>query len=410
MLLKAVKLSLLLLFLAQSAFAQVYRIVGKVLDGKTNESIPFATVYIDKTMIGTSTSAAGEFSLDFSSANVAQSGVEMVISCIGYESIIYQPDLLNLDKKFVFKLLPKEELLEEVEVSGVRDKLWYENLQFFKEQFLGRSEFGKQCEILNTDKLIISYYEQEKVLKVKARETLKIRNRSLGYEIDYLLDGFSHDSKTGITNYSGYTFFKEMKGGKAKQKKWQKNRQRAYYGSALHFLKSLYHHTLAENGFHLRRLKRIPNPNRPSKAEIIEARKTLRLGNASSLETTDKDRETLRRARLPKLIEVLDTNAVDYSSYTKKVNDELVISFKDFFQVVYTGEKEEANYVALYSKQFSQLRKPSFQTSVISLRAASTKLNKYGMVSSPFDILYEGYWSWEKLGETLPLGYELPSE
>jgi hypothetical protein len=114
----------------QSIQAQVYRVVGKVLDGETNESVPSATVYLNKTMVGTSTKLDGEFTLDFSQSNISQSGVEMVISCIGYEPIIYPLDLAKLNHKFVFKLKPKKELLDEVVVDGERDRLWYINLDY----------------------------------------------------------------------------------------------------------------------------------------------------------------------------------------------------------------------------------------------------------------------------------------
>ncbi|MFT5618623.1 MAG: hypothetical protein ACI85I_001858 [Arenicella sp.] len=408
---KLLKISLLLLLIQQSAFSQVYRVIGKVLDGETGETIPSATVYLDKTMVGTSTSLEGEFSLDFSQSNISQTGVEMVISCIGYEPIIYALDLSNLNKKFVFKLKPKQELLDEVVVDGKRDKLWYINLQTFKEQFLGKSEFGSQCEILNTENLIITYYEKEAILKVKARETLKIRNELLGYEVDYLLESFEYQVSTGILNYAGYTFFKEMKGGESKQRRWKKNRLRAYNGSSLHFLRSLYDKNLVKEGFNLRKLTRVPNPNRPSKEEIAKARATLRANlRFSTGEVNKEEKEVMRRSRLPEFIEYLDTNTVAYADYLFEVKAGIELKFRQFLQIVYLGEKEELNYVTFSSSTFAKPRKPTFQTSVISLTSDSTILNPDGTTADTFALFYEGYWAWEKLGEMLPLGYQTESE
>lgn len=400
----------LLLFLCWAAphysFAQFYQVLGKVVDAATNEAIPFTTVYLNKTMIGTSTSIEGEFSLNFSQVNIDPAGVELIVSCIGYEPIIYPLDLTKLNRKYTFKLVPKEELLDELTVNGTRDERWYSNLEIFKEQFLGRSMFGQACEILNTDQLIITYFEEEGVLKVRAREMLKIRNNKLGYEIHYLLESFSYQYSNGLLQYAGYSFFKELDGGKGKQKKWLKNRRIAYNGSSLHFLRSLYTHRLEENGFTLRKLVRKINPERPSEAEMTEYRKTFNMSQYLSLEQNKENKDIAKRARLPRFIEYLDKNPVSYSHYLTKVKRGVLLSFSDFFQVVYAGEKEELGYVQATSPVFKVTRKPSFQTSIISLTVKATILNENGLPSNAFDIMYEGYWAWEKLGELLPLGYQ----
>jgi hypothetical protein len=53
----------LLLFLAVQAFAQTGTIKGVVRNSRTDERLPFATVFINYTTLGTSANERGEFTL-----------------------------------------------------------------------------------------------------------------------------------------------------------------------------------------------------------------------------------------------------------------------------------------------------------------------------------------------------------
>ncbi len=76
----------------------------------------------------------------------------------------------------------------------------------------------------------------------------------------------------------------------------------------MHFLRSLYTQNLQKEKFNLRRLKKIPNPNRPSQAEINSARNILRLaGDKLDMTKHLKEREIIRQGRKPRLVEILDT-------------------------------------------------------------------------------------------------------
>jgi hypothetical protein len=111
----------------------------------------------------------------------------------------------------------------------------------------------------------------------------------------------------------------------------------------------------------------------------------------------------LSKARLPKIIERLDTAIVPYGHYLRQVDQQITMTFEGFFQVVYTGEKEELAYVQA-SNGF-QIRRPTWQTSVISLRGDPVLLEEMGNISDPLGVLFEGYWGWEKTGDMLPLDY-----
>lgn len=76
--------------------------------------------------------------------------------------------------------------------------------------------------------------------------------------------------------------------------------------------------------------------------------------------------------------------------------------------MVYSGELEEMAYVEKQRKPFWKTRQPGYQTSLISITNENkrTQINKFGLTARPLDILYEGYWAFEKVGEMQPVGYQ----
>ncbi|MDX5421377.1 MAG: carboxypeptidase-like regulatory domain-containing protein [Hymenobacteraceae bacterium] len=390
----------LLLLLSFSAYAQ-HQLKGRVVDEQTQEPLEFVSVYLNTTTTGTRTDEQGEFQLSMGAGRY-----EVVVSYVGYDPIIFTVHTDSLAPAYLFKLSPKAYSLQEVEVTAERGEEWYHNLGVFKQNFLGNSELGRQCKILNPEVLIIVFDPQTNVLDVQAKDVLRIENPALGYTIEYLLTDFKLNFRENYSFFLGYPRFIPMQGGRGKQKRWERNRQIAYKGSFLHFVRAVQQQQLVEQGFNLRRLYRLPNPERPSEEAIAAARAELReraKGGAIRLEGPSA--EVLRKARLPKFVEQLDTTAVPYTAYLHKKDGVATLAFDHFMQVVYTGEKEEPAYVQQFGSGRSP--KPSYQTSVFSLKTDRVQLEKNGSVSEPLDVLLEGYWGWEKVGEMLPLNYGL---
>jgi hypothetical protein len=388
------------------ASAQSFTLQGSVIDAATKEPIPFATVYLNQTTLGTSTNTEGRFTLKFASRNP-----EIVVSVVGYKPLVYPLDVEQLeDRLYTFALEENTEFLEEVTVREKRDQAWYINLEKFKQQFLGESMFGTQCTLLNDSALVITFDPQTKILEVRAREPIIIENEQLGYRINYLLNHFQSNLGSGYVSFTGYPFFTEMEGGKGKQKRWMKNRLTAYRGSSVHFFRSLYHQRLEEEQFALRRLIRLPNPARPTSEEIKAARTAIRQRGAGSLNLDEmaEERDILRRSNYPEYVEKLDTTYVPYEDYLDASHTVPVLHFEGFFQVVFSGEKEELAFVKRHTPPFKTPREPTFQTSVISLtnEEKRTQISALGTIPDPLDILYEGYWGFEKVGDMLPLGYQ----
>ncbi|SDM02034.1 carboxypeptidase-like regulatory domain-containing protein [Siphonobacter aquaeclarae] len=381
------------ILLAWVSFGQTVR--GRVEDEKTGKPVPFVSVYVNNTTIGALTDEKGAFSLQ-----VKPGRHELVVSSVGYEPLIYALEGTP-PGALVFRLRQKETVLATVSVKAKRDASWYENLRLFKDHFLGRSKFATSCRIRNENKLVIFFDAEKGVLQVKCDEPLEIENPELGYTIVYLLTEFQADLRGGYTSFLGYPNFRPMTGGKAKQRRWARRREEAYRGSAMHFVRALRQRRLEQEGFNLRRLLRIPNPNRPTEAELQAVRDRIRAGNI--LRPDDRDQQLLSKASLPKIIEKLDTARVSYDTYLV-AGPEYRLAFEGYFQVVFTGEKEEEAYVAAQS--MFRRRQPTFQTSVISLRNPVI-LEENGAFFEPLDVLFEGYWGWEKMGDMLPLDYGL---
>lgn len=108
---------LVLLFIASTSFGQDITLSGKVTDVKTNEPVPFASVWIKGKTIGTITNAQGDF--DFHIPSQFQNET-LVISMLGYKDFEAIVSTLNIDKPLTVSL---EESLTMLNELVVRDSL-----------------------------------------------------------------------------------------------------------------------------------------------------------------------------------------------------------------------------------------------------------------------------------------------
>ncbi|HEV7349583.1 carboxypeptidase-like regulatory domain-containing protein [Telluribacter sp.] len=370
---------------------------GRVLDETTSQPLEFVSVYLNTTTIGTLTNEKGEFTIP-----VRAGRYELIVSMVGYEPIIYPIETSRLPSAYVFKLSQQNHTLNSIQVKAKRGKEWYDNLEVFKENFLGRGELARGSKLKNPEVLIIDYNRSQGTLKVSATDLIQIENPALGYQISYLLVAFEFIIPERYVSYLGYPRYEPMTGNARRQRRWERNRLIAYQGSTMHFVRSLRQQRLEEEGYNLRRLHRSPNPDRPSDEELEEARKQLRAGGGwDMVPEHDPLRQVLSKSNLPKMIERLDTTQVPYQDYLRKDSSSVTMAFDGYFQVVYTGEKEEWDYV---TSSF-QRRIPTFQTSVLSLHSNSVILDELGEFIEPLNVFVEGYWSWEKVAHSLPYDY-----
>lgn len=388
------------LFNAYSSFArQLVTIKGRVVDDETGAPLPFASIFFNNTTFGAVADDDGNFKF------IAKPGnYDLIVNFFSYQPIIY-PIVITEEapKKYLFKMSPLKYDLEEVSVESTRDKIWYRNYELFKSTFLGSSMNSQKCEILNPEVLIIDFNTKTRIMKVRARDILKIKNYGLGYEIDYLLDTYEYNVKLSRVYFQGYPKFLEMEGKAGKKSRWEKERKRAYLGSPTHFFASLVAKNTESEGFSMIEIIKKPNPNRPTEEEIKEAREKLRAARPVGVTISGNSEESnvLARSREPKFIQYTNNQPYGPDSMIRKDGNKIILDFDNYIQITYDREPSEIAFTG-------KIANKKVQTTSISLTKGPTEIMADGMLSDPLAILFDGYMGWEKLADMLPVDYKLP--
>jgi hypothetical protein len=357
-------------------------------------------------MLGTTTNEVGEFSIP-----VKAGQYDLIISYLGFRKINYSLNTANYARSLVFALVEEENVLDEIIIKKiVYDAEWNYNLTAFKQDFIGISVLSQDCEILNPNVLYFDFNAKENILTAYARKPLQLKHRGLGYLITYELERFVRNKNT--VTYLGYSRYQELKGSKRKQKKWKKNRLKAYNGSVIHFYKSLLANTFKEDGFIVNQFRRVQNPERPSEESIKKAQKLILLHKKSinfsrgikhPKNAVDSAVVILNKVRLPKFIDYLYKSKLSKRQIVTTKNNAFYLSFQDNLSIVYTKEKEELRFIT--RNGFNNKRDPLSQTSSLIPLEKDIQLDKSGVLRQPLKAYYEGYWSYEKFGNSLPLDY-----
>lgn len=398
--------TILFIALLNSAFLFSQKwIFGKVIDDYQKPIIG-AAVYFNNTSLGTSTNYNGEFELF-----VEEGTHELVVSFVGYKTFNYQINTKTYAQPLLFNLKYKNTILDEVVISTKKKKdphrKWH--LNRFKSSFIGNTELSKSCKIINEDVIIFEYNSKSGSLEAYSKEPIIMIHKGLGYKITYDLVNFEL-SKDKVT-YLGYSRYEQIKGNKRKRARWKKNRQKAYFGSRIHFVRSLRNNRLEKAGFVVKQFKRVPNLQRPHDSIIEKAQKYVQAFNGSfsisnfqeeivpPLTKKDSAINILRKKRLEKFINVTLKENVLGADLIFKENNIIKMSFDHFLKITYLNEAEEFNY-----RPFSNSRL-NIQSSIIQLYAEDVILDPSGEFINPLDVFFLGYWSYEKFADNLPLNY-----
>jgi hypothetical protein len=357
------------IILFQSSFAQSIAEKGLLLDKITNRPVDGASVFINASGIGAVSASDGTF--DLSKFIRAQFGHPVLtIAAMGYETATF--NLTNKKGAVVIYLNPKVRDLTTVTVTASEKNGWEKYGKVFLESFLSYSDFSKLCKLENPEVLKFYFDINNNNLKVVAKEPLIIQNRALGYKITYWLESFEFNFKTRILFYSGLTFFDDLirpNKRKAQSAKWRLNREAAYNGSVMHFVRSVYAGKLASSGFKVNRLNRV---------------------------------EGSRKGRFTN---VLDSKILVESDFSDTVENQKIIKFPNYLYIVYDKELEELPYLIKLDPFKRPV--PSKQTSIVNLvEADAVEIFANGHLEPAIAFFLEGYWSYEKLDKLLPLDYK----
>jgi CarboxypepD_reg-like domain len=357
-------LFLLLAFIAAPAFSQTgYTISGKIIDEATKQPLQGASVFAENTTIGTATNDQGYFTL-----RLPGGGYSIAITFTGYQTETKRVTAGDAgNNEMVIEIKKKEKALEEFVVKSTSEVA--DGLQkygdFFLENFIGKTANSAQCYIKNKEALKFFYYRRAKRLKILATEPLQIVNDALGYTIKYQLDSFVHEYNTQVSLYTGNPLFQEMQtADPAQLEKWSAARKVAYNGSILHFMRSMYHKKLKEEGFEIQFIVK------------------------------NNDRETA--------IPLKDFyGAVNYSMDDSSRMVGILPRQKEM-AVIYKNETSPDLYLAANPDASSKV-----QISVLSfLPSESLNIEQNGFYFDQNDITITGYWAWEKVGDMVPYDFD----
>lgn len=353
-------ISLFLFFYSTSWSQEYFSVTGKVRDSTTGEPLAFASVFCQNTTQGTTTNKQGEFVLKLKSG-----GYDLIITFTGYHSGRFRIGPDTKTTNLVIDLIKEEKSMEEVVIYNSNEVKngWEKYGRFFLDHFIGTTLFSKQCTLLNPEALRFYYFRKTEKLKVLAEEPLRLSNEALGYSIWYHLDSFLYHYPVALSNYVGYAFYEEMNGDKDQQLTWAKNREKAYWGSRLHFMHCYYDSTLAENGFVLAQLneedsttfKVVANPYDSTYFQTIDS-------------TDEKD------LFFPRRIRITYTRAFPENEYLQQFKLPLNLGV-------------QVSYVDMLDRIFI---KPN------------------GYYYDQKDWINYGYWSWQNMADQVPYDYVPP--
>ncbi|MBT9392689.1 carboxypeptidase-like regulatory domain-containing protein [Hymenobacter sp. NST-14] len=402
-----VTLLILLLLPLLTARAQA-PVSGVVLDSVTRQPLPFGTVFLANTTLGTTTDEAGRFRF----GQVPAGRYEVVASYLGYQLRRQPLTVTTTAQELTFRLPPAANALGEVVIRPHANNP--DDYRKFADTFLGSTTFSRQCRIRNPAAVRVEYDAQTNELTATCPDFLTVENRALGYRIRYYGLEFRLNFAEGWTSFYGSPVFEPLRArSRREQQRWDANRQRAYQGSLPHFLRSVHQNQVGAAGFRVQRLRRVPNPARPRADSLIAL---MRAGApASRLANPARFDDSLAALlQVPRQLEYLFTQPLSPADYRHQEagSGAVNLQFPDLLVVAYEAEPADPAYVAYTARQAAPgQRLPAGldrQESVLHLLHPSVPLQPNGLPEDPLALLTEGYWGFEKMGEFLPVDYQPP--
>jgi hypothetical protein len=382
---------------------------GVVQDSVTHEPLAFSSVFLANTTLGVTTNEQGQFSFD----KVPRGSYDIVGSYVGYRLSKQHITVGTVPQTVKLELASSGPKLDEVVVKASAHAA--DDYRRFADIFVGQSINSKQCRITNPGDVDVAYSDSTKELTAKADNYLQVENQALGYRVKYYGLRFAHDaSEGGGTISDSQVVFEEMTPkDNAQRQQWAAARAAAYYGSLTHFLKSVRENRLKPEGFLAQQVKVTPN-RRYVQADTLRQRMLRRLhGRAPSAAQQDS---------MARLLSVLNNAApvlasiqpgaqpIDSLRRVSADREHVFLRFTQELQVAYFGEAPDPNY----NQPMSPLgrTKASYpsqrEVSRLKLTVPEVEILPTGALADPLAVEAGEYWSFENIGEQLPLDYQPP--
>jgi len=365
---KTLLLFLLVSFQFISVHAQSYfNIEGRIVNEK-GEVIKSATVFINGSQKITTTNNEGKFKFE----QLAIGTFPVVVNMLGYTSFTQDIQLTNKDVLLEIVLKEKSFDLNEIVIRSNKDR--DKHYKLFIKSFLGTSKNAKNCKILNDSIIDFDFSKKKGILKASTDDFLIIENKALGYRIKYLLKMFQLSTATLTTLYDGQAVFEELTGTTNEKLKWQQNRKKVYYGSFMHFMRSVYQNTVLKEGFLARHV-------------------------ISSTYYWGIEADQLSIDSRPVAFDTL-VNIVDSAFVSMKFSNGLYVKYEPSKAAkIKSDEPMETEYVFVNSG--SSLLKLYLNEALIDEKGSMVHYNTFYI---------EGFWGGKRIGDRLPFEYNPPHD
>ncbi|HVW95424.1 MAG TPA: carboxypeptidase regulatory-like domain-containing protein [Mucilaginibacter sp.] len=390
------KTLMLILFLLPVAAISQVTVTGVVKNGVNGKPVSGALVFLSNTTISARTTAKGGFSLK----NINPGTYDLVIWRDGFS--VYSRPVVVDSAALVLPAATISESKHPVTPLTEEDKLTRKKyLKLLKTEFLGSTAIAGESRFTNDTTLRLTYDGRTSTLTASSDGFLTIENDALGYSIKYFLKNFK--LTTGlerIAEYSGFALFDKLKGTSVQERAWQTDRQEAYEGSEMHFLRSAVKGDLWGQGFKVLSLPE--NTERPSDSLINEKlKKFIALSNDKNYR--DSLAYWVKKKNLPKTpgkVLPVALTAGDFVAASGE-NGMFRLFCNNCDLYVNYNKYHEVDTVALDKLLFA-----SNQSNIlISFKRSGVLFDRNGQLADPGDLQLRGVWSRKRVGDMLPLDF-----
>ena len=358
------------------SISQTFSISGKVKQEGTGVNISGVSVFLD----GTTKVAFSDDNGEFQMRGIPFGSYNIVFSHVSYVNEVFEFSKSSAKDLVVdVELEIGEELLEAVEISGnlTKDKDREDYLEDFKRQFIGGSQNSQECILVNPDVIEFASWKEQGALFASSIEPVIIQNDALGYRLYCELSDFVSTSESVRT--IGQVRFEELSSTDSRiSKKWDQKRREAYQGSLQHFFRSLLEDSYTEEGFTISMIDNLEDMSEDMNSERLRDR---------ILHETNQP--LIWEIKFDKILKVLFHRELESSEYTHA----RMRAYK-------SDTKNTYGYLPLKIK-------PLKQQSLVELREESVYVDINGHVLNPTVLSIWGYWSWERMGDLVPINYDL---
>jgi hypothetical protein len=378
---------------------------GVILDSEKNKPIPNASVFLNTTSFGTVTNSQGNFEL-----TIPNGKYDLIVSSIGYDTYNQTISTDKISDFITIKLKTKSQVMETVVVEPYEKDGWQKWGKFFLENFIGTSANAQTCTIKNTKVIHFRNSKKTNELSAFADEPLIIENKALGYTVQYQLETFTYNFKSTYLLYIGYPFFQPMQGNAGRKKRWEKKRDDAYFGSMMHFMRSVYRNRITEEGFQVRTLQKILNTEKQRVKQAYSSNMHSVKSATGTMVTTHINKDTAdyydRIMQQEDYKEVIGRNLLTGDSIAYAVDSSTAgIEFNDYLLIIYKNKIAPIEYRQRFPKNSAAM-----MSQIVLINGRPVEIEANGSYYSPLDLMSTGYWAWsEKIATMLPFDY-VPSK